>query len=81
VSVGRHLFVGGKVLYRKPELGQDIFHENAFSAALRKPSLAVVKAAAILVGYGFIVERSSGQSTRHAIDQHELQEANRDRNL
>jgi len=50
------------------ELSEDILHRDAF--ALRKRRLALVKAAAVLLGHGFIVGRGRGQGAGNGIDHH-----------
>jgi len=72
--VRRHLLVEGKILGLETELGQNVLHWNAL-AAMRKPSLTVVKAAAVLVGHRFIVWRRRGHGAGDRIEQHKLQKA------
>jgi hypothetical protein len=78
--VWRHLLVELKILGLQPELGEHCLHRNTL-AALRKPSLPVVKALAVLLGYRFIVGRRGSQGAPDGIEQHELQEPNRSGDL
>jgi hypothetical protein len=71
-----YLLVEVKILGLQPELGEHFLHWNTL-AALCKPGLPVVKALAVLLGYGFIVGRRRSQGAPDGIQQHELQKANR----
>src|ERR1017187_4265604 len=61
----------------KIELGKNVLHRNSLAAALSKPSLAVAKTPAVLLGHGFIVRRSRRHGASDRIEQHELQEPDR----
>jgi len=65
----------------EPEPGKHILHRDAFAAALREPRLASLKTSPILFCHGLVVGRRRGHGTGYRIEQHELQEADRCRNL
>jgi hypothetical protein len=59
--VRRHLpSIGGHVFWLEPELGENLFHGNAFAAALCEPGLAVADAAAVLFGHRLVIRRRVG---------------------
>jgi len=75
-----HLLVEGEILGLEAALSQNVFHGNA-PALLPKPSLNPVKAAAVLLGHGFIIGWRRSQGASDGIEQRELQEANRGSDL
>jgi hypothetical protein len=52
----------------------NVLHWNAFASAVPEPCLTVVKTAAILFGYRFVVGRRADKSARYRVD-HDFQEA------
>jgi hypothetical protein len=57
------------------ELGQQALHWYALAAALPEPGLAVLEAAPVLLGHGFIVGWGRDYSAGNGIEEHELQKA------
>src|SRR6516165_7800079 len=70
-----------KIFWFEVELSQHILHGNAFAAALSKPRLTLVKAAAVLLCDRFVVRSGGRYSAGYRIEQHKLQESNGGSNL